>query len=109
MWMDKLLCVVVGWNKTVAAMSRTCEPHFVHNVSLKFCCDVSRGILVTRRGTKPMQILIAIVAIWFGLNLAIFAFILWQRSPHFRHRVSRLTLGVFAPKETSAHHRHWTV
>ena len=90
-------------------MSRTCEPHFVRNVSLKFCCDVSRGILVTRRGTKPMQILIAIVAIWFGLNLAIFAFILWQRSPHFRHRVSRLTLGVFTPKETSAHHRRWTV
>jgi hypothetical protein len=45
-----------------------------------------------------MQILIAIVAIWFGLNLAIFAFILWQRSPHFRDRVSRGTLGVFAPK-----------
>jgi hypothetical protein len=50
-----------------------------------------------------MQILIAIVAIWFGLNLAIFSFILWQRSPHFRHRVSRLTLGVFAPKQTTAH------
>ena len=33
-------------------MSRTCEPHFVHNVSLKFCCDVSRGILVTRRGDE---------------------------------------------------------
>ena len=56
-----------------------------------------------------MLILITIVAIWFGLNLAIFAFILWQRSPHFRHRVSRLSLGVFTPKETSAHHRRWTV
>ena len=56
-----------------------------------------------------MLILITIVAIWFGLNLAIFAFSLWQRSPHFRHRVSRLTLGVFTPKETSAHHRRWTV
>jgi hypothetical protein len=53
-----------------------------------------------------MQILIATVAIWFGLNLAIFAFILWQRSPHFRDRVSRLTLGVFAPKQNTAHHRH---
>jgi hypothetical protein len=52
-----------------------------------------------------MQILIAI-AIWFGLNLAIFAFILWQRSPHFRHRVSRAIFGVFAPKQTTAHHRH---
>jgi hypothetical protein len=51
-----------------------------------------------------MQTLIAIAAIWFGLNLAIFAFILWQRSPHFRRRVSRL--GVFAPKQTTAHHRH---
>ena len=86
-----------------------CEPHFAHNVTLKFYCDVSRGIFVARRGDEIMLILITIVAIWFGLNLAIFAFILWQRSPHFRHRVSRLTLGVFAPKETSAHHRHWTV
>jgi hypothetical protein len=53
-----------------------------------------------------MQTLIAIAAIWFGLNLAIVAFILWQRSPHFRRRVSRLTLGVLAPKQTTAHHRH---
>jgi hypothetical protein len=53
-----------------------------------------------------MQIFITIVAIWLGLNLAIFAFIQWQRSPHFRHRVSRLTLGVFAPEQTSAHRRH---
>jgi hypothetical protein len=52
-----------------------------------------------------MHILFAVVAIWFGLNLAIFAFIPWQRSPHFRHRVSRLTLGEFAPKQTTAHHR----
>jgi len=48
-----------------------------------------------------MLTVIAIVAIWFGLNLAIFAFILWQRSPHFRHRVWCLTLGVLAPKQTS--------
>jgi hypothetical protein len=41
--------------------------------------------------------LVAIVAIWCGLNLAIFAFILWQRSPHFRHRVWRLTLGALRP------------
>jgi hypothetical protein len=47
-------------------------------------------------------------------NLAIFAFILWQRSPHFRHRVFRLTLGAFAPNERrlvhslvqAAHRRH---
>jgi hypothetical protein len=51
-----------------------------------------------------MQILIAIAAIWFGLNLAIFAFILWQRSPHFRHRVSIAIFRVLAPKQTSAHH-----
>ena len=71
--------------------SRTCEPHFAHNVTLTFYCDVGSGILVARRGTQSMQILIAIVAIWFALNLAIFAFVLWQRSPHFRYRVSRLT------------------
>jgi hypothetical protein len=49
-----------------------------------------------------MQILIIIVAIWVGLNLAVFAFILWQRSPNFRHRVSKAILGVFAPKQTSS-------
>jgi len=61
-----------------------------------------------------MQIFIDIVAIWLGLNLAIPAFILWQRSPYFRHRVFRLTLGAFAPRQThlahtlvmAAHHRH---
>ena len=83
-----------------------CEPHFAHNVTFKFYCDVGRGIFVARRGTKSMQIFIAIVAIWLGLNLAIVAFIQWQRSPHFRHRVSRLTLGMFVPKQTSAHRRH---
>ena len=78
-----------------------CEPHFAHNVTLKFYCDVDWGILVARRGTKSMQSFIAIVAIWLGLNLAIFAFILWQRSPHFRHHVSRLTLGVRAQSNLS--------
>jgi hypothetical protein len=49
-----------------------------------------------------MQILIIMVAIWVGLNLAVFAFILWQRSPHFRHHVSKAILSVFAPKQTSS-------
>ena len=44
-----------------------------------------------------MTTMLTILGIWFALNLAIFAFILWQRSPHFRHRVFRLTLGAFVP------------
>jgi hypothetical protein len=43
-----------------------------------------------------MRALLEIVGIWFSVNLAIFAFILWQRSPHFRHRIFRLTLGAFS-------------
>jgi hypothetical protein len=61
-----------------------------------------------------MRILIDIIAIWLVLNLAIPAFIVWQRSPHFRHRMFRLTSGAFALKQThlahtlvmAAHHRH---
>jgi hypothetical protein len=49
---------------------------------------------------KTMQTLLEIVAVWFGLNLAIPAFILWQRLPLFRQRVFRLTLDVFGPKRT---------
>jgi hypothetical protein len=55
-----------------------------------------------------------ILGVWFASNLAIFAFILWQRSPHFRRRVFRLTLGAFVPGErkqahalvNAAQHRH---
>src|SRR5271169_2954019 len=43
-----------------------------------------------------MTTLLKVLSIWFVLNLAIPAFILWQRSPHFRHRVFRLTLGIFS-------------
>jgi hypothetical protein len=63
-----------------------------------------------------MRTFLEVIGIWFALNLAIFAFILWQRSPHFRHRVFfRLTLGVFSsPADRrlahvlieAAHHHH---
>jgi hypothetical protein len=61
-----------------------------------------------------MAIALTILGVWFALNVAIFAFILWQRSPHFRHRVFRLTFGAFTPSERGqltpwskpAHHRH---
>jgi hypothetical protein len=43
-----------------------------------------------------MRTFLEILGIWFALNLAIFAFILWQRPPHFRHRVFRLTLGAIS-------------
>jgi hypothetical protein len=46
-----------------------------------------------------MTAILAILGVWFASNLAIFAFILWQRSPHFRQRVFRLTLGAFVAGE----------
>jgi hypothetical protein len=55
-----------------------------------------------------MKTILAILSVWFASNLAIFAFILWQRSPHFRRRVFRLTFGAFMPgqrKRSSAVHR----
>jgi hypothetical protein len=61
-----------------------------------------------------MTMILKIVGVWFALNLAIPAFTYYQRSPHLRHRLFRLTLGLFAfPHERqlahqlveSAHHR----
>jgi hypothetical protein len=62
-----------------------------------------------------MVLALKIVGIWFALDLAIPAFIVYQRSPHFRHRLFRLTLGGLArPTERrlahvlveAAHRRH---
>jgi hypothetical protein len=44
-----------------------------------------------------MTIVLKIMVIWFGLNLAIPAFIYYQRSPSFRHRLFRATFGIFSP------------
>jgi hypothetical protein len=41
-----------------------------------------------------MTIVLKILAVWFGLNLAIPAFIYYQRSPSFRHRLFRATFGI---------------
>ena len=47
-----------------------------------------------------------VLGTWFALNLAIPAFIIYQRSPHLRHRLFRLTLGGFAlPHERQSVHR----
>jgi hypothetical protein len=35
--------------------------------------------------------ILKILGVWFALNLAIPAFIIYQRSPHLRHRLFRLT------------------
>ena len=43
-----------------------------------------------------MTIVMKIVAVWFGLNLSIPAFIYYQHTPSFRHRVFRATFGLFA-------------
>jgi hypothetical protein len=62
-----------------------------------------------------MSIVLKIVGIWFGLNLAIPAFIIYQRSPHLRHRLFRITLRLFVPPHQrrlvhqlveASHHRH---
>jgi hypothetical protein len=53
-----------------------------------------------------MTAILAILGVWFASNLAIFAFILWQRSPHFRQRVFRLTLSAFVPVERKQAHGH---
>lgn len=41
-----------------------------------------------------MQTFLEIIAAWFALSFAVPAFILWQRSPHFRDRVWRLVTGL---------------
>jgi hypothetical protein len=51
-----------------------------------------------------MRILLIIVAIWFGLNLALPVILLWQRSPHFRHLIFRSTLGFFVPRRVRVAH-----
>jgi hypothetical protein len=60
-----------------------------------------------------MVTLLYVLGIWFALNLAMPAFILYQRSPTFRHRMFRLTFGVFSRSErqlvhvlVKAAHRH---
>jgi hypothetical protein len=61
-----------------------------------------------------MLLALKIVGVWFALNLAIPAFILYQRSPHFRHRLFRFTLGLASPANRrlahvlieAAHNRH---
>jgi hypothetical protein len=56
-----------------------------------------------------MTTVMTIAAIWFTLNLAIPAFILWQRSPHFRHRVFGLALGAFAPSKRKRFRQRFVV
>jgi hypothetical protein len=53
-----------------------------------------------------MRVVVEVLSIWLALNLAIPAFILWQRSPQFRQRVFRLTLGAFMPGESKQAHVH---
>jgi hypothetical protein len=53
-----------------------------------------------------MMVVLKILGIWFALNFAIAAFITYQRSPHLRHQLFRLTLGRFAfsHERELAHH-----
>jgi hypothetical protein len=63
---------------------------------------------------KSMSTLLKVIGMWFALSLAIPAFIIYQRSPHPRHQLFRLTLGWFSvPRElklahvlVEAAHRH---
>jgi hypothetical protein len=53
-----------------------------------------------------MATLLEILGIWFVLNLAIPAFIIYQHSLRLRHRLFRLTLGGFArPRDRGLVHR----
>jgi hypothetical protein len=62
-----------------------------------------------------MHRFIQIIEIWVALNFAIPAFILYQRSPHFRHRLFRWTIGILTPPRerqlahvlVSAARHHW--
>jgi hypothetical protein len=47
------------------------------------------------------RVIITGLEVWLTLNLAIPAFIIWQRSPHFRHQLFRWTMGGL----TSPHER----
>jgi hypothetical protein len=52
-----------------------------------------------------MTVVVEIITVWFGLNLLIPAFIYYQRTPSFRHRVFRTTFGLFAfPSERRLAH-----
>jgi hypothetical protein len=52
-----------------------------------------------------MTIVMKIAAVWFGLNLLVPAFIYYQRTPSFRHRVFRATFGLTAfPSERRLAH-----
>ena len=52
-----------------------------------------------------MTIVMKILAVWLCLNFAIPAFIYYQRTPGFRHRLFRVTLGLFAfPSERRLAH-----
>jgi hypothetical protein len=44
-----------------------------------------------------MTILLNLNGIWLLVNLAVPAWLLWRRSPHFRHRVYHLTIGSLSP------------
>ena len=53
-----------------------------------------------------MTVFMKILGIWFALNLAIPAFIIYQRSPRLRHRLFRLTVGLLAfPHERQLVHQ----
>jgi hypothetical protein len=52
-----------------------------------------------------MMTFLEIVVAWTGLNIGIFGFILYQRSPSFQHRMFRATTGLFAfPNERRLAH-----
>jgi hypothetical protein len=44
-----------------------------------------------------MSRLVTVVEVWLALNLAIPAFLAYQRSPRFRHHLIRWMLGVLDP------------
>jgi hypothetical protein len=44
-----------------------------------------------------MHLFLQVIAIWGALSIALTAFIIFQRSPHFRHQLFRWTIAGFTP------------
>jgi hypothetical protein len=52
------------------------------------------------------RVIIDVIGMWVALNLALPAFLLFQRSPHFRHQLFHWTVGALmpAPREQELAH-----
>ena len=52
--------------------------------------------LFETQGERMYRVITKVIAVWVALNFLIPAFIIYQRSPHFRHQLFRWMTGSFA-------------